>query len=199
MIIYDCEIKKAILGRGEDPIQDIEYCGGWRDVENMGISVIGAYDYTTDKYSIFMDDNLNEFQELVDQAHSIAGFNSLAFDNKLCEANGINIQSKKHYDLLVEIWRGAKLRDSFEYPSHLGYGLDACAEKNLNAKKTGWGGLAPVDYQRGNFGGLINYNLNDVYLTKRLIDIAVRDGFIQNPKFSGRIKVQPPAYLKDKT
>mgnify|MGYP001588336156 CR=1 FL=1 len=38
MIIIDVEIEKGILGRGEIPIAGIEYCNGWRDFDNMGVS-----------------------------------------------------------------------------------------------------------------------------------------------------------------
>lgn len=40
VIIFDCEIEKAILPKGTEPLTDIEYCEGWHDIENMGISVI---------------------------------------------------------------------------------------------------------------------------------------------------------------
>jgi hypothetical protein len=44
MIIFDVEIKKGILGRNEVPLEGIEYCGGWRDFENMGVACVCTFD-----------------------------------------------------------------------------------------------------------------------------------------------------------
>lgn len=65
LLVYDCEIVKAIPSSKEAPTPGIEYCAGWRDFANMGISVIGAYDYETDRYRVFLEDGFQEFAELV--------------------------------------------------------------------------------------------------------------------------------------
>jgi hypothetical protein len=44
-ILYDLEIKNAIPDKS--PIPGIEYCGGWNDHGNMGISVIGFCEILT--------------------------------------------------------------------------------------------------------------------------------------------------------
>lgn len=182
MIIYDCEIIKAIQGKDETRIEGIEYCEGWKDHSNMGISIIGAYDYETFRYRVFAADNFKEFQELVDSTDLVIGFNSLAFDNRLCAAHGITVRDDKSYDLLVEIWKGAGLSGEFKYPSHVGFGLDACVRTNFNLSKTGDGALAPVDWQRGKFGKVVDYCLNDVHLTKALIDLVVVLDGIKDPR-----------------
>lgn len=60
MLVYDCEIEKAILGKRESRIDGIEYYAGWDDFKHMGISVIGAYDYKTDRYRVFCKDNFGD-------------------------------------------------------------------------------------------------------------------------------------------
>lgn len=182
MIIYDCEIVKAIQSNNETSIEGIEYCEGWRDFENMGISIIGAYDYKTFRYRVFAKDNFQEFQDLVDSTDLVIGFNSIAFDNQLCAAHGIYVHDSESYDLLVEIWKAAGLGDEFKYPSHVGFSLDACAQANYGLGKTGHGALAPVDWQRGNIGRVVDYCLNDVYLTKRLVDKIITEGRIWDPR-----------------
>ena len=182
MIIYDCEIIKAVPQRNEERLSDIEYCDGWDDVENMGISVICAYDYETERYRTFLEDNSKEFQALVDDADLVIGFNSLKFDNTLCRAHGLSVPDEKSYDLLVEIWKGAGLGPKFEYPSHVGFGLDVCSKANFGTEKTHHGALAPVDWQRGNYGVVIDYCLNDVKLTKDLIDRVIERGCIHDPR-----------------
>ena len=169
MIVYDCEIIKGIANKEEERLPDIEYCEGWRDFENMGISTIGAYDYETDRYRVFMQDNFGEFQKLVENTDLVIGFNSLAFDNPLCRAHGIDIPDEKSWDLLVAIWVAAGLSPHFQYPTHIGFSLDACSEANFGTKKTGHGAQAPIDWQRGNYGKVIDYCINDVKLTVDLV------------------------------
>ena len=101
VLIYDIEIKRAILGKNEEPIDGIDYCAGWQDHANMGISCIGAYDYAADRYRVFMDDNYAEFTNLVAGRDVIVSFNGLAFDNRVCAAHGIAVPDDKSYDILV--------------------------------------------------------------------------------------------------
>lgn len=194
MIIYDCEIIRAIPPKNPaDTIQGIEYCGGWRDFENMGISVIGAYDYEQDRYRVFCKDNPDEFQDLVDQADVVVSFNGLAFDNRLVEANGLTVPDDKSYDLLVEIWRAVGLGPTFEYPTHAGYSLDAMVKVNFPGEaKTSRGDLAPVLWQQGQVGRVIDYCLQDNRLTKLLLDRVIRDGTLINPKNTDELLLMTP-------
>jgi len=193
MIVYDCEIIKGIAKKDEERLPDIEYCEGWRDFSNMGISTICAYDFNTRRYHVFLKDNFEQFQKLVDETELIIGFNSLAFDNPLCRANGINVPDEKSWDLLVEIWAGAGLSRTFEYPTHVGFSLDACSEANFGTKKSGNGALAPVDWQRGKYGTVIDYCVNDIKLTKELVTLVIEIGGIWDPRTPGqRIDIAPP-------
>lgn len=191
-LIYDIEIKKAILGRNEIALDGIEYCAGWHDHENMGISCICAYESWTGRYRVFMDDNKVELVNAVNNADVIVGFNNIAFDNNVIKkcwpfVSDIDLKS---YDLLVEIWKASGLGDKFEYPSHSGYGLDACCSVNFGINKTGNGAIAPIDYQKGEFGSLIDYCLNDVMMTKRLMELILNAGEIISPKDGKVISVK---------
>lgn len=64
-IVYDCEIKKAILGKKETAIEGIEYCKGWGDHAGMGVSVTGVYDSGENRYRVFCDDNAEELYDLM--------------------------------------------------------------------------------------------------------------------------------------
>lgn len=194
LIIYDCEIVKAIPpGKDSERLAGIEYAGGWRDFLNLGISVICAYDYREDRYRVFCADNFQEFQKLVDSANVIISFNGLAFDNRLCEANGLNVPGEKSYDLLVEVWAATGLGQEYQYPSHSGFGLDACVKANfLNEAKSGHGASAPVQWQRGEIGAVIDYCLQDVRLTKLLIDKVIKKGCLNNPKETGTLTMRKP-------
>lgn len=184
-IIYDCEIIKGIVKKGESRLPDIEYCDGWRDFANMGISVIGAYDYLEDRYRVFCADNFPQFQALLDRANLVIDFNGTQFDKPLLAANNLHFDSDKHYDILREIWKAeGHDPDKFDYRTHGNYGLDACCRANFHGyAKSGNGALAPIDWQRGDIGSVIDYCLNDVRLTKELVDKIRLEGWIINPKY----------------
>ena len=194
MIIYDCEIIKAILGKKDTAKEGIDYCDGWRDFKGMGISVICTYDYTTDRYGAFCEDNFDDFRDLISESNGpIVGFNSLAFDNRLCEANNIDVSNEKSYDILVEIWKAVGLQPEFQFPSHIGYGLDAVVEANFGLGKTGHGANAPIQWQAGEYGSVIRYCLDDVWLTKKVLDRIIRMGVLKNPKDKKYIDIRRPS------
>jgi hypothetical protein len=109
MLVYDVEIKKAILGRGEKPTEGVEYCDGWNDHANMGVSTVCCYDYEEDRYRVFCSDNLEEFSALVDAHDIIVSFNGLNFDNKVLAyaipglVEPLKWLNKKSYDIFAEI------------------------------------------------------------------------------------------------
>ena len=192
-IVYDIEIVKAIQGGKEERLEGIEYCGGWRDHENMGISVICAYDYVTERSRVFMADNFGEFAALMEEREFLVGFNNIGFDNKTIRAAlGVNINrdiDAWSYDILAEMWRAAGLDPTrFAPATHGGYGLDPTAAINLNgAKKTGHGAMAPVQWQRGEVGAVVDYCLEDVRLTKDLFDQVVTHAILISPKDDNRV------------
>lgn len=191
MLIYDCEIIKAISKRGESQIPGIEYCSGWDDHTNMSISCICAYDYEDHRYRVFLKDNFAEFCEFAKKRFPLVGFNNIRFDNKLLAANGMAFDEPFCYDLLIEIWLAAGLRPEFSYPSHVGYSLDDMAELNLGMKKSGNGALAPVLWQQGKIGQVVDYCLEDVRLTKMLLDLVIERGWLMSKK-NGKLWIKRP-------
>lgn len=198
VLIYDIEIEKGVVGKGEERLAGYEYCAGWHDHGNMGVSVIGAYDYAQDRYRVFCLDNAHEFAQAVDDAELIVSFNGIAFDNCVIEACwGPALKmpdgwKAKSYDLLVEIWAAAGLGPKFEYPSHIGYGLDAVCARNFGTKKTGHGGMAPIHWQRKMIGNVIDYCLNDVRLTKQIFDRALNGDPVLSPKTGDALALRNP-------
>lgn len=181
-IIYDCEIIKAIPPKNGAPQDNIEYCEGWRDFENMGISVIGVYDWQHDSTHVFLQDNLAGFINLIEDRSVIIGFNSIAFDNNLClGAKNIVVPRSKSWDLLAEIWVASGLPRTFRYPDSLGFSLDAVCQNNQLGLKSGNGAMAPVLWQKGLYGQVIDYCLRDVHLTRRAVELALA-GQLKSPK-----------------
>ncbi len=194
VLIYDIEIKKAICSKNDIRQDGIEYCEGWHDHANMGIACIGVYDYIEDRYRLFMDDNMEDFFHLCDARDLLVGFNSIAFDNAVINAHGPRLtEASKFYDILVEVWKAAGLGSKFEYPSHAGFGLDAICKANFGTAKSGNGALAPVDFQRGRYGNLVDYCLNDVRLTKQAFDRIVESGVLLDPRDpKNRLEIERP-------
>lgn len=183
ILIYDCEIVKAIPPKDpKDKLEGIEYCEGWTDFEHMGISVVGCYDYLNQRSRVFCEDNLPEFQKLVDSRLHLVGFNSIPFDNQLLKANGIKLPDGKCYDILREMWLAAGLGPEYKYPSHYGYSLGKTCMINFEADKTGQGALAPVNWQHGKIGEVIDYCLNDIALTRKLLNAIIQGYRIIDPK-----------------
>lgn len=171
MIIYDVEIQKAIAKDGEPRLAGIDYCKGFTDFIAMGVACVCAYCYDRDQFFVYGEFELEEFQKLVNQADVVVGYNILGFDNPLMAANDVVIPEARSYDLLAEIKRALGHRVS----------LDAICQANGFGTKNESGALAPVMWQRGEHTRVINYCLNDVRLTKKLLDRVIRRGFIKTP------------------
>lgn len=203
ILIYDCEIIKAVPVdyKNIEPLAGIEYCEGWKDFDNMGISVIGAYLSWEKEFIAFTDEPnvkktskvlpLSYFQEALNEADILVGFNHISFDNNLIKANGFEIPTNiKHYDILVEMWSAVGLGHEFTFPHHAGFSLDQTCKVNGIGEKTGTGANAAVLWQRGQYQEVIDYCLHDVKLTLELLrSIQANDGWINNPKTKIKLPV----------
>ena len=190
ILIYDCEIIKAIRDPKKVDLAHIEYCNGWDDYENMGISVIGV-NFISEKGDNTFNHNDNNigtfdirgFQFGLDAAAILVGFNNQSFDDKLIKANGFVIpETIVNYDLLAEIWEGAGLGREFVYPTHAGFGLDAICKANGLGEKSGDGANAAILWQKGKHQEVIDYCENDIKLTRKLFDFIQEKGEIKDPR-----------------
>lgn len=186
-IIYDCEIKNAIPDKNEPLRPNINYCKGWTDFLGMGISVISVYDYHVGQYRIFCEDNLSDFAALIDDSDHVIGFNQIHFDNQLIAAHGIDFDPRKNWDLYVEA-KEASGADKYAK----GYKLDDFVRVNFKITKKQSGAFAPILWQQGKMGQVIDYALTDTWLTKKCIDLIVREGYIKDPRTGMRIKLSIP-------
>lgn len=189
-LVYDLEIVKAIQGKKETRIPGIEYCEGWNDHANMGISVMGAYQYWDDRYRVFFDDNKDEFFDAVSEAEVLVTFNGIGFDDRVITACWGPMVSREGspqivYDVLAEQWQAHGLSRNFTYPSHAGFSLDLTCAANGLPPKSGNGALAPVLWQQGKRGAVVDYCLNDVRVTKFLFDKILARERIRSPKILG--------------
>ena len=189
MLVYDCEIARAIPVKNKAPMRGVRYCDGWRDFTGMGVAVIACYDYKTVEVRIFCMDNLKGFQELIDERSVVVGNHNWDFDDPLVEAHGVRIPEKKSYDLYKEIYKahGYKASDRVG-----GLKLGDCARANLNGRdKTEDPAMAPVYWQRGMVGTVVDYCIQDVMIVRDLLDLVI-DGKFISPHTKRVSKVRPP-------
>ncbi len=186
MIIYDLEIQNAVPSNNIR-LNDVKYCKGWDDHVGMGLACLCLYDYANDQYRIFDEFELDELKTIIVQAECIVGFNHIRFDNKVLQTYDVIIPENRCYDILREIARADGTPDKIG-----GLSLNAVCQANFNISKNGDGANAPVLYQNGAYGKLYDYCLNDVRLTKRLLDKIIRTGRIINPRTGKEIFVRKP-------
>lgn len=172
MIVFDLEIVNAVPpSDAAARLAGVTYCEGWHDHAGMGIAVVCLYDYARDSYGVFGANELPDLQRIVDRTDVVVGFNSHSFDNRVLAANKVVVPANRSYDLLAEIYAATGTR----------YSLDALARVNGSTGKNGSGARAPILWQEGRVTEVVNYCLQDVRLTKHLLDKVIRCGAIYAP------------------
>ena len=190
VICFDIEVVKAIPQGGEPLIGGVDYCAGFDDKANMGVSVIAAVETDTSDFTrterlphVFLKDNFKAFEKLCDDAF-VVGWNSQAFDDKvLKESEGIEVVTD--YDLLIEcaVAEGHKRPiDRRDFRAAGGYGLDDIVRKNGQGGKSDHGKNAPIKWQQGRHGEVIDYCLRDAYLTAWLFNRVLKGYSITSPR-----------------
>ena len=178
MLVFDCEIINGIENDVRKRKPGIRYCEGWTDFVGMGISCICAYDFRAHRHRVFLEDNFHVFSQLVAERELVVGFNNHRFDDPLCMAHGIHIPAGKSFDLMEAILCGV----GHDRDRHRGLSLDNIARVNLNRGKAGAGEDAPALWQKGKYGAVIDYCLNDVFLTSRILQLVLSVGSIMDPR-----------------
>lgn len=177
-VLYDAEIIKCIPPKRND---SLDYCEGWDDFANMGISTvgfikstgeIGAWDSRFQQLFALQSTLEHPFAS----AHHVIGFNSEAFDDNLLAANGVTI--KTTYDILKEVRMSAYGSPRWEdTPIGYTYSLNALCRAN-GLEKTGKGEDAPAQWQIGDYTGVIAYCLNDVWIELQILLLGLAGNLI---------------------
>ena len=195
-VIYDTEILNAIQYKEEPFVEGIIYVEAedpWRAFDQMGISVITAYDMLTDNPRIFMRDNLDDFQQLLHDRAWRVTFNGVNFDDPLLRENGLIADPNKAFDLLRAIWSGlGHDPDVYTKETHGSYGLGAMCEANLGEDKIGHGAIAPIDWQQGKYGKTTNYCMDDTTKTRKLLQKVIDCGYLIDPVDKKHIMIELP-------
>ncbi|OGF75327.1 hypothetical protein A3C77_01395, partial [Candidatus Giovannonibacteria bacterium RIFCSPHIGHO2_02_FULL_45_13] len=141
-IVFDIETKKSF-----------DEVGGRTFFDKLGISVVGAYIYGTDKYCAFEEHEIPEFEKLILSAPRVIGFNIHHFDLPVLRPYvSLNFKNLATLDLMEDIERGLGFRVS----------LDNLAENSLGVRKSGDGMQALRWYKEGKIDEIKKYCLKDV-------------------------------------
>lgn len=176
ILIYDCEIQACIPSKGQLSNVTLNYCGGWEDFANMGISCIG-YAWLGQAPQILSNEEADQLAALAAEADVVCGFNSKSFDDRLVAA--CDIDCKTDWDLLEAVRLAAYGSTRWNLcPYGYSYKLDVLAEKNIGIRKSGTGDQAPILWQRGEIEALHSYCKQDVEITQQLILRALNDELI---------------------
>lgn len=175
-IIYDLEIVNAIP-TAEPRLPGINYCNGWHDYRNMGISVI-AYKWSHKEnveYCLSADEFSQMLEDYSDRDYKVIGFNSKGFDDKVLRAEGIFYTE---YDILEQVRIAAGFTaDHRSVPYGFKYSLDALGNCN-GMSKSGNGAIAPVLWQQGKRQEVIDYCINDVKVTERILQLGLMGALV---------------------
>jgi uncharacterized protein YprB with RNaseH-like and TPR domain len=157
-VIFDLETQNLF--------QDV----GSNDPTALDISVGTFFDSETDTYLTLEHTELHKVWPLLEKADALVGYNSNHFDipllNKYYPGDLTQIKS---IDLLEEIKKslGRRLR------------LDSVAEATVGAKKSGHGLQAVKWWREGNMTDLKKYCEQDVRVTKKVFDYALKNGHVK--------------------
>ncbi|MFH0950978.1 MAG: ribonuclease H-like domain-containing protein [bacterium] len=143
---------------------------GSRDPLALSISLLVVYDYSTDKYYSFLENELSQLWKLLENADMIIGYNSDYFDipllNKYYPGDLTKIKS---LDILAEIRKAIDKRIS----------LDSVAAGTLGTHKTAKGLEAVAWWQQGEIEKIRKYCQEDVKITKDIYDFAMANQYLR--------------------
>lgn len=162
-IVFDIETKLSF--------QEV---GGASNMNKLGISVLGAYFYATEKYRAFEEKELPEFEKIIRElAHKkngrAIGFNINHFDLPVLQPYiSWNLKELPSLDLMNDVETGAGFRIS----------LDNLSQHTLGAQKSADGMQALRWYKEGKIEEIKKYCLKDVELTKNLYEYGLKEGIV---------------------
>ena len=147
--------------------------GGHRNIEQLKVSLIGAYSYNKNEYLTFDETQIADFSDYLKRCGVVIGFAINRFDIPVLN---------KHYPFDLFALSRLDLLDEIELSIGRRISLNILAQANLGLGKTHESGLEAIRlYKEGNMEELKSYCLNDVKLTKDLYELAKRQGYLVIP------------------
>ncbi len=143
---------------------------GSSDPASLDLSCIVIYDYDTDTYHSFTQENLKDLWPILEKADMLIGYNSDHFDIPLLNKYYSGDLSKiKSLDILKKIKESLGRRIK----------LDTIAEATLGKNKSGHGLEAVVWWRNGEKQKVIDYCKDDVKITKEVYEYAMKNNLLK--------------------
>lgn len=157
-VVFDIETKNIF--------QDV----GSRNPEDLDISVVGLYDYDTNKYYTFLQEEFGVMWEFIKKADVLITFNGEYFDipllNKYYRKAGLgDLKDIRSLDIFKEI----------KNTSGRWLKLDKIAQGTFGITKSGDGFEAVKWWREGKIDEIKKYCLDDVKITKDVYEFAIKN------------------------
>jgi 3''-5'' exonuclease. len=157
-IVFDIETRNLF--------QDV----GSSDPAALDIAVVCAYDYETDTYSSYQQEDLGKLWPLLENADLLITFNGDHFDIPLLDKYYPGDLTRiKSLDLLKEVKNSLGFRVK----------LDSIAQATLGYGKSGHGLEAITWWKNGEIDKIIKYCTDDVKVTKEVYEYALKNGSLK--------------------
>lgn len=142
-------------------IFDIETVGDIHDLSTMKVTVVSIYEYETDSYRSFDENELSQLWPIFEKADRLIGYNSEHFDVPILNRYYMGDLTKiPHLDMLKVIKENSGSR----------YKLNDIAKATLQIEKSADGLQAMKWYEEGKIDEIKKYCEQDVKVTKELYD-----------------------------
>lgn len=157
-IVFDIETKNIF--------QDV----GSNDPVDLDISLVGLYDYETNAYHTFLEEEFDKMWDIIEKAEMLITYNGDHFDipllNKYFKKSGRGDLSQfRSLDILKEIRNAYGRRMK----------LDQIAEGTFGINKSGNGLEAVTWWRSGEIDKIKKYCLDDVKITKDVYEYAMKN------------------------
>lgn len=160
------------------------------DTRKLGITVVGIYDYQTNKEQVFLESELSQLFPILERASYIIGYNVISFDLQVLQG---------YYPGKVEQLPAFDILEDIRLKIGRRLGLNDVIAATLGKKKTGHGLQAITFYKEKRWEELKRYCLDDAVLTKELFDYGLKTGeiYYMNEYGKSTIKVDWKKYMED--
>jgi len=157
--------------------------GGRNHLDLLGVTVVGVYDYGTNTYKAYEQEEFDELGRVLKNARQIIGFNIRYFDIPVLAPHiKVNVRTLPLHDLLEDIERTIGFRVS----------LDSLSKATLNAQKSGHGLDALTWWRAGEKNKVKAYCLQDVKLTRDLYEYGKKFREVMYISKENGMKVKVP-------
>jgi len=179
---------------GEKVVLDVETQRDFSEVEGrknelLGVSVLGIYRYSEDRYDAYVESEVPSLAPLIQQAELLIGFNIKRFDMPVLSPYlPFSVTGLPVLDMLDEVVKSLGHRVS----------LESLAQATLGRGKSGHGLDALRWYKEGKIDLIKKYCLDDVKLTKEIYEYGKQHGKLFATSKFGNSKLEIPVFWPER-